>query len=130
MKQFTTRRRRTTIQHLRLAHEQEVVDPIDELVYEASLGDDRAVTLVAEVFKYVMVRAARRELGPKREHEAADAVDRLLLALLRHELVFPLAKGAAVPWVRKAVRGYARAIRHKPGVSMGAPCDLSDPGAQ
>jgi hypothetical protein len=83
-------------------------DAVDELVSNAARGEPRAVGAIAVVFGKVLVREARKELGPMFEGDAWDVVDQFLWELLREKLPFPPIRGAAVAWMKRMVRETAR----------------------
>jgi hypothetical protein len=104
MQPLNKRHRNNRNHYVMVSRDREVLDQMDELVSEASRGDERAVGAIAVVFGSILVREARKELSPLFELDAYDVVERFLWDLLHEQLTFPPIRGAAVAWMKRMVR--------------------------
>jgi DNA-directed RNA polymerase specialized sigma24 family protein len=105
------------------APDQEVLEPIDDLLALALSGDARALSAVVLTFGPVLLGVARRELGLVHACEADDVVQDLYTTMASGALAsagLSLGLGEALPWLKRAVREHAwahreRSLRGEPG---------------
>jgi hypothetical protein len=87
----------------------ESVSTFDDMVFQASRGDRRAIGALAIAFTPSLLAEARAILAPEgRAHAAGDAVQDFLLSLAEGENVFLPCEGRAVAWMKGVVRAIAR----------------------
>ncbi len=104
----TKKNRNASAQYIFTATDDELVDPLDALVSEATKGDGPAVGAIAIAFGPMLIQVARIELGELWQHLAGDVVQELHVRLLAGELTFPPIRGAAIHWLKRTVRAIAR----------------------
>jgi hypothetical protein len=104
MKPPINRHRNTTMRYIMTASDAELLEQLDELVGCAARGDARAVGAIAIAFGPMLVKEARKVLGPMFELDAGDVVDRFLWDLMGEKLRFPPIRGAGVAWMKRTVR--------------------------
>ena len=90
------------------ASDEELLDELDIVLTYATQGDSRAVGAIAIGFGPMLMTEARRELGELWQRDAGDVVQEFHVRLLGGELTFPRIRGAAIPWMKRTVRGIAR----------------------
>jgi hypothetical protein len=90
------------------ASDEELLDELDVVVARATQGDSRAVGAVAIGFGPMLMSTARSELGELWQENAGDVVQEFHVRLLTGQLMFPRIRGAAIPWMKRVVRGIAR----------------------
>jgi DNA-directed RNA polymerase specialized sigma24 family protein len=105
---ITTKNSNAAARFIFTATDDELLDELDVLVRHATQGDGPAVGAIAIGFGPMLIRVARIELGLLWHHLAADVVQELHVRLLAGELAFPPIRGAAIPWLKRAVRAIAR----------------------
>jgi hypothetical protein len=88
--------------------DEELLDGLDDLVRDAVRGDSRAVGIIAVVYGPMLNDEARDELGPRWEDDSADILQTMFLTMCEGRMLFPSIRGAAIPWMQRAVREIAR----------------------
>jgi hypothetical protein len=88
--------------------DEELLDGLDDLVRDAVRGDSRAVGIIAVIYGPMLNDEARDELGPRWEDDSADILQTMFLAMCEGSMLFPSIRGAAIPWMQRAVREIAR----------------------
>jgi hypothetical protein len=105
---MTKTHRNVAIRYIYTATDRELLDQLDELVIDAVSGDRRAVGAIAVVFGPTLLKEIRRELGPPFAQDEGDVLQSFLLAMTEGTLEFPAIRGAALPWMKRIVRSFAR----------------------
>lgn len=108
MNPIPRRHRNPPIKFIFTASDQELIDAVDDLVYDAAAGVPEAIGAIALGFAPTLFKTARAELGPMFEQDAGVVLHRFLWALLDRQLTFPLIRGGGIPWMKRMVRGFAR----------------------
>jgi hypothetical protein len=90
------------------ATDDELLEDLDVVVLHATQGDGPAVGALAIAFGPMLMKEARMELGAVWHPLAGDVVQELHVRMLAGELTFPRIRGAAIPWMKRTVRGIAR----------------------
>lgn len=105
---MTKSHRNVAIRYIYTASDRELLDQLDELVSDATAGDTRAVGAIAIAFGPTLLKEIRRELGPIFVQDEGDVMQGFCLALTNRKLTFPPIRGAALPWMKRMVRSFAR----------------------
>ena len=84
------------------------IDAMDDLVRNAALGDERAVSAIALAMSPLLIAEAREALGPANAQDDADVLQELFLKLLEKALRFPEIRGAGLVWLKRMVRVIAQ----------------------
>ena len=82
----------------------QLLDELDELVLAAVGGDRRAIAALAIGYGPVLLREARKMLGPARAHEAGDVLGELFVEMLGGTLVFVPGQDRARGWLKGQLR--------------------------
>jgi DNA-directed RNA polymerase specialized sigma24 family protein len=100
--------RNVVVRFIHTATDRELLDQLDELVSDAVSGDRRAVGAIAIAFGPTLLGEIRRELGPIFVQDEGDVMQDFCLAMIDGKLTFPPIRGAALPWMKRMVRSFAR----------------------
>ena len=87
--------------------DEQLLEGLDVLVRDATLGNRYAITCVAMAFGGLLLDEARAALGSWYEEEAADVVQDFYLGLVEGRFEFPEIRGCARAWMRRVIRSIA-----------------------
>jgi hypothetical protein len=84
------------------------IDVFDDMVARAATGDRSALGTLATGCEHFLLEEARRELGPRYQHEAITVLVLVFESLSRGRLKIAPGRGASFAWMKQTTRKFAK----------------------